>query len=107
MRKKKREIPERMSARAAELFSLPESAFAGIPYLELHGDSSLDITGYESLVSYDSTEIRFCMKKRFCGVRMLYVEGEGLLVSSLRRGCLCVRGRIDALRFVRDEEGKA
>ena len=92
-----------LPARAAEWLSLPESAFPGIPYLELHGDSAAAVAGYEALLSYDSEKICLKMQKRFSGVGTLCIEGRNLRLSALRRGCLSVRGEIDKISFVRSE----
>ena len=103
MKKEKKKSP---AARAAQLLQLSESTFSGVPYAELHGDSTLDIAGYETLVSYDSQKIVFRMKESFSGIRMLFIEGEELLLTALRPGCLSVRGRIDTIGIGHGEGGE-
>ena len=99
MQKRKKTKNGSLTARASAWLSLPESAFPDVPYLEVHGDSSAAVAGYESLLSYDSERICLNMKESFCGVRNLCIEGKNLRLSALRKGCLSVSGEIDAVRF--------
>ncbi len=99
MPEKKRKRQKEATRRGALAFmSIPPECFAGMPYMELHGDSTLHISGYESLVRYEDTEIVFRMRKTDAvDCRFLRVLGEGLLLHALREGVLSVSGRIDAI----------
>lgn len=93
--KKKTTWNRRLSA----LFEFPDSCASAVPYMELQGDSSLALTGYESLLVYDETNILFRMKPGAgCmgthDFSLLRIVGQGLTIYVLREGCLCVRGRI-------------
>ena len=86
------------SGQLAALFSFPECLLSGVPYLELQGDSSLAVTGYESLLLYEEGDILFRMRDpvspHFTHLR---IKGTDLTLSVVRDGCLSVRGRIDAV----------
>lgn len=80
------------------LLSFPESTLSGVPYLELQGDSSLAVTGYESLLLYQEDNILFRMKNPISPhFTHLRITGANLTLSVLREGCLSVSGRIDAV----------
>ena len=84
--------------RLASMLSIPESCFSGVPYLELHGDSTLSLTGYETLLFYDDNCIMFRMKRAMGSeCKILRILGKGLALSALREGCLSVGGCIDAV----------
>lgn len=83
---------------ALSFMSIPPECFVGMPYMELHGDSSLHISGYESLVRYEDGEVVFRMRKTDrVDCHFLRILGEGLLLHALREGVLSVSGRIDAI----------
>ena len=87
-----------MSQRLVGLLSFPECALSGVPYLELQGDTSLAVTGYESLLSYEECNILFRMKAPSAPhLTHLRITGSNLTLSVLREGCLCVHGCIDAV----------
>ncbi|MBR5871461.1 MAG: YabP/YqfC family sporulation protein [Clostridia bacterium] len=80
------------------LFTLPACILPGVPYMELQGDASIAITGYEALLFYEEHSILFRMKDPTAPhFTLLRITGENLTLSVLREGCLCVRGRIDAV----------
>ncbi len=87
-------IPKRLLS----LLSFPACTLSCVPYIELQGDASLAITGYESLLLYEEQNILFRMKDptdpHFTHLR---ITGSELTLSVLREGCLCVHGRIDAV----------
>lgn len=80
------------------MFSFPACTMSGVPYIELQGDTSLAITGYESLLLYDEQNILFRMKDPTAPhFTLLRITGCNLTLSVLREGCLSVRGRIDSV----------
>lgn len=84
----------------ARLAQIPEGVFDGVPYMELHGDSSLTVTGYEALLVYERELLMFRMKPSFAagvGTSLLRITGEELMLHTLAAGTLCVSGRIDAV----------
>jgi len=73
-------------------------ALTGVPYLELQGDTSLAVTGYEALLLYQEDNILFRMKNPLSPhFTHLRITGGNLTLSVLREGCLSVNGRIDAV----------
>ncbi len=96
----KRAKKKRASLRAglAEALSFPACTVSGVPYLELQGDASLCITGYEGLLLYEDTNILFRMRDptapHFTHLR---VTGGNLQLCVVRDGCLRITGRIDAV----------
>ena len=87
-----------LAGRLASFFSFPECILSGVPYLELQGDSTLAVTGYESLLLYEESDILFRMKDPISPhFTHLRIKGSGLTLSVLREGCLSVQGRIDAV----------
>ena len=87
-----------LCTRLVSFLSFPACTQSGIPYIELQGDTSLAITGYESLLLYEEENILFRMhdpsNPHFTHLR---ITGSALTLSVLREGCLCVHGRIDAV----------
>lgn len=78
--------------------SFPACTLSGVPYIELQGDRSLAITGYESLLLYDEQNLLFRMKDPSNPhFTLLRITGNDLTLSVLREGCLCVHGCIDAV----------
>ncbi len=87
--------------------SLPECSVDAVPYMELHGDMSLSLAGYESLLLYEERCIMFRMKPGAGGCfddaggksdfTLLRITGRNLTIHVLRPGCLSVRGRISAV----------
>lgn len=95
----KRKKQERKTAKKslASILSFPESCMPAVPYMELQGDVSLALSGYESLLLYDETNILFRMKPGAGADRdftLLRITGEGLTICVLQAGRLCVRGKI-------------
>ena len=87
-----------LSQRLIGLLSFPECTLSGVPYLELQGDTSLAVTGYESLLLYEECSILFRMKAPSAPhLTHLRITGSNLTLSVLREGCLCVHGCIDAV----------
>lgn len=115
MQEKKNEKQKEKRRRNGALarMCIPPECFAGMPYIELHGDSTLHISGYESLVRYEDKEVVFRMRRTdMLDCRFLRILGEGLLLHALREGVLSVSGRIDAVilrparvRVQRGEDG--
>ena len=97
-KRKQHHTKKPMRARISELLSLPPSIVSGVPYMELQGDTSLAVTGYESLLLYEEENILFRMhdptNPHFT---LLRITGAGLTLSVLREGCLCIHGHIDAV----------
>ncbi|MCQ2431709.1 MAG: YabP/YqfC family sporulation protein [Clostridia bacterium] len=75
----------------------PEGVFDGLPYLELHGDSSMTITGYEMLMIYEENELMFRMKPNKVDCNFLRIRGRGLLLHAVSDGVLTISGRIDEI----------
>ncbi len=96
--KKGRGFCDTVRGRISRMMDFPESCFSSVPYLELHGDARLSITGYEALLLYDEETILFRMKQSGdCGFSLLRINGAGLTISVLRQGCLSIGGCIHAV----------
>lgn len=95
-RAKRKDKP--LGGKLCSLLSFPACAVSGVPYIELQGDTSLAITGYESLLLYEEQTILFRMRDPTSPhFTLLRITGTDLTLSVLREGCLCVHGRIDAV----------
>lgn len=95
--KRKKQDKKTAKKSLASILSFPESCMPAVPYMELQGDVSLTLTGYESLLLYDETNILFRMKPGAGAdndFTLLSITGEGLTICVLQAGRLCVRGRI-------------
>ena len=80
------------------LMSFPACVLSGVPYIELQGDTSMAITGYESLLLYDEQNILFRMKDPTNPhFTLLRITGHDLTLSVLREGCLSVCGHIESV----------
>ena len=97
-KRKQHHTKKPMRARISEVLSLPPSIVSGVPYMELQGDTSLAVTGYESLLLYEEENILFRMhdptNPRFT---LLRITGEHLVLCVVRDGCLRVTGQIHAV----------
>ncbi len=101
------QMKKRIGTRLRSLFEFPESSGRNVPYMELQGDMSLSVTGYETLLLYEEGNILFRMKPHAggmcgnegeaCAFTLLRIVGHDLTICLLRAGCLCVRGRIDGV----------
>ena len=85
-----------LRTRMAELFDLPADLVAGLTHLELLGDRELYLEGHGGILSYSDTQIDLS-----AGGAMLRVRGAGLTLRGMTEDEVRIRGRIDAVEFVR------
>lgn len=85
-------------ARMAELFDLPADTAAGLSHMELLGDRRLFLEGHAGILAYGTEEIDVNL-----GGSAVRIRGAGLEVRSMTGDELCLRGRIDAVEFLRGE----
>lgn len=83
-------------ARMAELFDLPADAVAGLSHLEILGDRQLFLEGHAGILAYGTESIDVNTDG---GV--LRVRGAALTLRRMTEDELCIRGRIDAVEFLR------
>ncbi|MBQ9460229.1 MAG: sporulation protein [Oscillospiraceae bacterium] len=86
------ELRERM----AELFGLPGDLVAGLAHMELLGDREFFLEGHEGILTYSDARIDVSAPPLVVRVR-----GTGLELRSMTEDEVRIRGRIDAVEFVR------
>lgn len=86
-------------ARMAELFDLPPDTAAGLSHMELLGDRQLFLEGHAGILAYGEQQIDVSV-----GGGVVRVRGMKLELRSMTDDELCLRGRIDAVEFLRGEE---
>ena len=81
----------------AQKMDIPEEGISGVPVMEVHGMSSVLITGCRTIQSYEETLI---------GVNtdlgLLEVHGSGLTIHTFAGDRITVEGHVSALRFAED-----
>lgn len=87
---------QELRTRMAELFDLPADLVAGLPHMELLGDRQFFLEGHEGILSYSDTQIDVST-----GGAVLRVRGSALDLRSMTDSEVSIRGRIDAVEFVR------
>ena len=75
--------------RACQALELPADLAAGVPRLELTGDSQLRMENHRGILSYGTEEI--CVS---AGAMVVRVRGEGLDLKAMTGAELLIRGRI-------------
>ena len=78
--------------RTAQLLDLPADALAGVPRLEVIGDSQLRMENHKGILSYGTEEI--CVSG---GAFLVRIRGEGLDLKAMTGLELLVCGRIMAV----------
>ena len=85
---------EGLLERAAELFDLPADVVAGLPRMELTGDSQLRMENHRGILAYGTDEIRISG-----GKLIVRVVGEGLDLKAMNASELLITGRIRAVEL--------
>lgn len=75
--------------RACQALELPADLAAGVPRLELTGDSQLRMENHRGILSYGTEEI--CVS---AGAMVVRVRGEGLDLKAMTGAELLICGRI-------------
>ena len=73
----------------ADTAEFPTDTVRGIPDIEIRGNKECYINGCVTILEYSNVRIRFDG-----GSVTVTVEGEGLLLSELISGNMCVRGSV-------------
>ena len=94
MKRKKRMTP---GAALARRLDIPEEGLTDVPVLEVHGMSSVLVTGCRTILSYEETLIGL---RTDLGV--LEVRGTDLSIHTFTGDRITVEGRICDLRFAED-----
>ena len=87
---------QELRARMAELFDLPADLVAGLAHIELLGDRQFFLEGHGGILSYSDTQIDVSV-----GGAVVRVRGAGLELRSMTDRELRIRGKLDAVEFVR------
>lgn len=82
--------------RMAELFDLPVDLVAGLAHMEVLGDRQLFLEGQEGILSYSDAQIDVSV-----GALVVRIRGAGLELRGMTGDELRIRGRIDAVEFLR------
>lgn len=82
--------------RMAELFDLPADLVAGLAHIEVLGDREFFLEGHEGILSCSEEQIDVST-----GASVVRVRGAGLALRGMTAGEVSIRGRIDAIEFIR------
>jgi len=85
-----------LRTRMAELFDLPADLVAGLTHMEVLGDRQFFLEGHTGILSYSDTQIDVS-----AGASVVRVRGAGLELRGMTGDEVRIRGRIDAVEFVR------
>ncbi len=82
------QTPRRRTLRekAAQLFSLPADAVAGVPLIELRGDGQLRVENHRGILAYSPTEIhisggKIALRARGNGLELRVMNAQELLIT--------------------------
>ncbi len=85
---------ESLLERTAQMLDLPADVVAGVPRLELTGDSELRMENHRGILAYGTEEIRVS------GGRMIVrVLGEGLCLKAMNGSELLITGHVRAVEL--------
>ncbi|MBE7009339.1 MAG: sporulation protein [Ruminococcaceae bacterium] len=87
---------QQLRTRMAELFDLPADLVAGLAHIELLGDRQFFLEGHGGILSYSDTQIDVS-----AGAAVVRVRGAGLELRSMTGDEVRIRGRIDAVEYIR------
>jgi len=87
---------QELRARMAELFDLPADLVAGLAHMELLGDRQFLLEGHDGILSYSDEQIDVS-----AGGGAVRIRGAGLALRSMTGRDVRIRGRIDAIEFLR------
>ena len=82
--------------RMADMFDLPADLVAGLAHLELLGDRQFFLEGHDGILAYSDGQIDVSV-----GGTVLRIRGAGLELRSMTDTELRIRGRVDALEYLR------
>lgn len=91
-----KQTPRRRTLRekAAQLFSLPADAVAGVPLVELRGDGQLRVENHRGILAYSTTEIHISG-----GKIAIRVRGSGLELRVMNAQELLITGRVTSVEL--------
>ena len=87
---------QEMRTRMAELFDLPADLVAGLTHMELLGDRQFFLEGHGGILAYSDTQIDIS-----AGASVVRVRGSGLELRSMTGHAVRIRGKIEAVEFIR------
>jgi sporulation protein YqfC len=85
---------EGLLERTAALFDLPADVVAGLPRIELTGDSQLRMENHRGILAYGTEEIRISG-----GKLIVRVVGEALELKAMNPSELLISGRLRAVEL--------
>ena len=80
--------------KTAELFDLPADALAGVPRLELTGDSELRMENHKGILAYGSEEIHVS-----AGSFLVKISGRELELRAMTGLELLITGKIEHIQL--------
>ncbi len=89
-------MERKLFSEAAELFDLPADVVAGLPHVELVGNSQFYMEHHRGILSYSGEEIAINGDALIVRVR-----GTGLELVSMTGGALRIKGGIDRAEWER------
>lgn len=87
---------QELRTRMAEMFDLPTDLVAGLTHMELLGDREFFLEGHGGILAYGDTQIDVS-----AGAGVVRVCGSGLELRSMTGDEVRIRGKIDAVEFIR------
>lgn len=87
---------QQLRTRMAEMFDLPADLVAGLAHMELLGDREFFLEGHEGILSYSDEQIDVS-----AGALIVRVRGSGLELRSMTGDEVRIRGKINAVEFIR------
>lgn len=87
--------PKKVFSEAAELFDLPADVVAGLPHIELVGNTQFYMERHRGIISYSEESIDINSDRMIVRVR-----GSGLELVSMSGEALRIRGTIAQVEWV-------
>ena len=86
---------QQLLTRGAEIFALPSDIVAGLPHMELLGDSQFFLDGHDGLLSYGTEQIDIS-----AGGLVIRICGAELSLRAMTQQEVRITGRIDSVQFI-------
>ena len=87
---------KKILSEAADLFDLPADMLAGLPHVEMMGDSRFYMENHRGILSYSDREIAISGEGM-----ILRVKGENLVLTGMTGHALRIQGEIQGLEWVK------
>lgn len=87
---------KKILSEAADLFDLPADMLAGLPHVEMMGDSRFYMENHRGILSYSDREIAISGEGM-----ILRIKGENLVLTGMTGHALRIQGEIQGLEWVK------